>query len=423
MGSALITKFTNPNPVPMKTIQGILVCLLSLGLLQCRENQKVEPIVSTPDLDSAFNRFEIKNFKTADGSHASGIKYAIVGDKKVEGVDLLYLQLATRKQNRDISSVNPTNFTSMLGIGEALNNQIKVPESERLFKFDSVLYKTFNTSSCKLPDKISNKIKKDRGFLPPKVKEFFFQGDDKNNTDFPKVVGKLQGKGIEYLLHNIDIKKKTNSFFSNDIYDYPLSFEGFELTDFIAARANTFFYTIDCQGYFNAALAVHGGLSFLSNIQGEASSNMNETSTTMIGYATVVNPFAAAYFNDVPGVKKLDPTKRIQILNKIVSIEGIEDNDVINYITAYNCLFTTKDSKNNLNGRVNLNVELHTPPINASVGSGMELTRKIEFSFFETYFSQDTYFSGRNSFSVKQVKDLITKLEKEVTDSKAQKPV
>jgi len=272
------------------------------------------------------------------------------------------------------------------------------------YDFDTVLIRTFAMANCKLPKKIAKKIKGDGGLLPPKVKDFFYG----SYSQFPKKVYRLPGtgKGIEYVLHIVDIQKESTNN-QNPQYrhkNYALDFDGFVLSQFIAEKASNLFYTLDCQGYFNAALAVHGGLSIFSNIKSEAASNMDEKSTIMIGYAPVVNPFAQAFYNNLPGAKKLTNQERLRILRKLTSIPNLEDTDVITYMTAVNCLFATKNSESNLNGNVSLDVDIRTPVAGAGVSAGLELSRNIKFQVFDTYYVKDDFYSGREKFTVKDLK-------------------
>ncbi len=282
------------------------------------------------------------------------------------------------------------------------------------YDFDTVLIRTFAMANCKLPSKIAKKIKDDGGLLPPKVKDFFYG----SYSQFPKKIYRLpgNGKGIEYVLHMVDIQKASDSNENSQFKykNYPLDFEGFELSKFIAEKASNLFYTLDCQGYFNAALAVHGGLSIFSNIKSEAASNLDEKSTIMIGYAPVVNPFAQAFFNNLPGAKKLTNQERLLILRKLTSIPNLNDSDYITYITAVNCLFATKNSETNLNGNISLNIDIRTPVAGAGVSSGLELNRNIKFQIFDTYYVKDDFYSGREKFTVKELKDKIKELENPV---------
>lgn len=286
-------------------------------------------------------------------------------------------------------------------------------EDQRALEYDldTVLIRTFAMANCKLPKKIAKKIKDDGGLLPPKVKDFFYGSP----SQFPKKVYRLpgNGKGIEYVLHIVDIQKGNNNNQSPQFryQNYPLDFDGFVLSQFIAEKASNLFYTLDCQGYFNAALAVHGGLSILSNIKSEAASNLDEKSTIMIGYAPVVSPFAQAFYNNLPGFKKLTNQERLLVLRKILSIPNLDNSDVITYLTAVNCLFATKNSESNLNGAISLDVDIKTPVASAGVSSGIELSRNIKFQIFDTYYVKDDFYSGREKFTVKELKDKITELD------------
>jgi hypothetical protein len=279
------------------------------------------------------------------------------------------------------------------------------------YDFDTVLIRTFSMANCKLPGKIAKKIKDDGGLLPPKVKDFFYG----NHSQFPQKVFRLPGtgKGIEYVLHIVDIQKNSNNDQNPQFRykNYALDFDGFILSKFIAEKASNLFYTLDCQGYFNAALAVHGGLNILTNIKSDAVSNLDEKSTIMIGYAPVVSPFAQAFYNNLPGAKKLTNQERLTILKKLSSIPNLDDSDVITYLTAVNCLFATKNSESNLNGSVSLDVDIRTPVAGAGASAGLELSRNIKFQIFDTYYVKDDFYSGREKFTVKELKDKIAELE------------
>jgi hypothetical protein len=285
------------------------------------------------------------------------------------------------------------------------------------YDFDTVLIRTFAMANCKLPNKIAKKIKDDGGLLPPKVRDFFYG----SYSQFPKKVYRLPGtgKGIEYVLHLVDIQKASNTGQDPQFRykNYALDFDGFVLSKFIAEKASNLFYTLDCQGYFNAAIAVHGGLSIFSNIKSEAASNLDEKLTIMIGYAPVVNPFAQAFYNNLPGAKKLVNQERLLILRKLTSIPNLDDSDFITYMTAVNCLFATKTSESNLNGNVNLDVDIKTPVAGAGVSAGLELSRNIKFQIFDTYYVKDDFYSGREKFTVKDLKDKITELENSISST------
>jgi len=296
---------------------------------------------------------------------------------------------------KKIFADNPRGF-----VGEA--------EAEE-YDFDAVLIKTFNMANCKLPNKIANKIKEDGGLLPPKVDEFFY----KNNAEFPKKIYRLPGKGVEYIMHMVNVVIPSNNGIPESYRhtDYPLNFDGFILKDFIADKTTNLFYTLDSQGYFNAAIAVHGSFSIFSNLQADAKTNLDQKSTVMIGYATIINPFAQAYFNNFPGTAEIGTEKRLKILNKLLTIENLSDSDIITFMPAINCLFATKDSESNLNGKVDIGAEVSTPIVNGNTSSGLSLTKNIKFQVFDTYYVKDNFYKNRDRFTVKNLRSKILELQ------------
>lgn len=285
----------------------------------------------------------------------------------------------------------------------------------KLYDFDSVLVKTFNMAKCKLPAKIASKIKEEGGLLPPKIQEFFYT----SGQEFPKKIFRLPGKGVEYVVHlvNVVIPANNGKPESYRYNDYALNYDGFILKDFFADKTTNLFYTLDCQGYFNAALAVHGSFSIFSNLKSEASSNLDQKSTVMIGYATIINPFAQAYFDNLPGAKKIPTAQRIFILSKLLSIENLADSDIITLTPALNCFFASKDSDSNFNGKIDIGAEIITPVVNASTSGGMSLSKNITFELFDTYYVKDNFYANRDRFTVMNLKSKISELQNSLNQS------
>lgn len=284
------------------------------------------------------------------------------------------------------------------------NTQLTLNNPDSSYNFELLVKALFHPDNfiCSIPDRIKQKLREKGGFIPSEINSFF-------RNKKPQKANVLVGKGLEYLLHSVQVvgtDNRTKQEF------YPIggsTFDNFEINKFLAPGDNLL-YSLDCQGYFNAAMAVGFELGS-RRIAADAESNMTRKASLFIGYGSIISPIAQAFYNDIPGIEMMNKERRLDILKRLLNITGIADDDIIKPKTAIWALFFSSQGESSFNGKGDITVSGSLIAFQASASAGGSLTRKSSFSQYQVYYTDDQVFTGRNGFTLSAVKQKIAQLE------------
>ncbi len=228
--------------------------------------------------------------------------------------------------------------------------------------------------------------------------------------------------GANYLAHSFTyLDTKTNKESKLLVAGDAPSYEDFNLGDYmIKGRQDMpyLIYTMDCSGYFSAAVNASGGMSG-NDIKTSASLTRNSSSNLVVITCVMNSPLFSAYSASKPLQKEDKATylRRCKILKSVLKkLPSDNPNVVINLKENYYALLSSNSKSGSFNGSVNANM-------NAGIGFGFgsasanadgngKLSRTMEFDKFKTYILDNSIGSEFRPISLKDFKAKITELEK-----------
>jgi len=262
---------------------------------------------------------------------------------------------------------------------------------------------------CTLPAEVTKSLKKlkskGKSWAPGYVVNFI--------RDLPDSAMYLPRASISVLLHSIRIKS-ANGRTRHWIVLGANTFNSFDVDKYILSKSfNSFFYSLDCSGYLNAALEGAGSVP-IADIRSSAKSALEQKKSMFIGGGVLISPLAAAYYGNTLGIN-IDTIERIQILRQIESIPNVTDNDSIFIVSNYEAIWMSLDGTSSFNGEASFGgsakVGLGVASISSKGETGVEIARKSSFNSYKTYFTKRSIISELKPFTFKDVRNQRTALE------------
>lgn len=335
------------------------------------------------------------------------------------------------------STDNTTDLAELNNVYQSIKPQSKNKINDE-YGEEVVIYKELLTLfspenfECGLSDKIKNKLKKakrkereEEGFIPDYVAN--------NTTSYEKGI-KLDGRGANVLVHYFSYQKKNNDESKPIISQDAPTQLNFSATDFIDNKKEnykSFYFTMDCAGFFSASAkaATEGGFLGIGKgeIAAEGESTINQSQSIIVMRVLIHSPLYAAYkgnsiFNVTKNMnqetKNAIYSKQIETLESIISAIPTTDRVDSNRIylnSNYEAIITSNKGSSGYNGKgeLNSNVQINFTAVQTSGGiqSSNSVSRKTEFSDYNTYILDRNVDVELEEITIKNVVDKITSLK------------
>ncbi len=258
------------------------------------------------------------------------------------------------------------------------------------------------THPCPLPLKLKeaiNKLKKDKKpWYPKYIDNYLISIQKKDAKYFPS-------SSVSQLFHEIIFKNGTTE--KKWLVSKSPTYDNFVIDLYYLKGKGSFFYSLDCSGYFNAALNAAVSLPAIADLKAKAESALESSNSLFIAGATVVNPIFAAYFNNL----NMDNKLRISILKELVTVTGTSDDDIILIIPGFTALWTSNTGTSSFNGKGELASNASYAIGSGSASNSGTISRKSSYQNYNTYIvSFGLPFEQTEPITVGKVKALINKL-------------
>jgi hypothetical protein len=264
---------------------------------------------------------------------------------------------------------------------------------------------------CSLPEKIAKKLMKTNSEGKPWAPKFVAA----HIAEMPDSVIYIPRQSISNLLHWITVKKQGSNTEIKKLVTNSPTYDNLKVEDYVLSGFNSFFYSLDCSGYLNAAIEGSGAVPG-ADIKSVAKSALETQNSMFIGGGVILSPITAAYYG-----KKvtIDTLTRLNILNALLStineIPYVSDNDIIILNPPYDAVWASKIGASSFNGKADLNTSggagIGVAQISASASGGGSISRKSSFSNFNTYITKEHPLDDPNEFTVAQIKAVIQSLK------------
>ncbi|AXT61119.1 hypothetical protein D1816_12420 [Aquimarina sp. AD10] len=258
---------------------------------------------------------------------------------------------------------------------------------------------------CGLSDKIKNRLKKSKregkdidGFIPDYVA----------NNSIKYINGiKLNGRGANVLVHYFTYEKE-NGVESKPIIsqDSPsqINFNAVDFIDDKNENYNSFYFTMDCAGFFSASVKASAKGGFLGigkvDVAAEGENTINQSQSIIVMRVLIHSPLYSAYIgNSIFRINEdMDQNTKNKIyqnrvstlkavLNAIPTSDRLDTKEV--YLNAnYEAIITSNKGSSGYNGKgeLNSNVQINfTVQASGQVQANNSVSRKTEFSSYNTY--------------------------------------
>ena len=306
------------------------------------------------------------------------------------------------------------------GYGETVN---MYSELTAIFNPDNI--------DCGLDDKIKDKIKKStregqdvEGFVPDLVANTI--------NEFENAV-KLDGEGANILLHlftyTLPNGETTSAIRSRDT-PTQRDFTMVEWIDRDISGFESFYYTVDCSGYFSssAKASISGGLFGIGKgkIAGAAEGTIGKNMSIVVMYVVVNSPLYAAYKGSSKYLTEAgmaDSLKRDIYNKRISTLEGIlsairpsdrADDMQIKLKENYKTVLASNKGEQGFNGKGSLesNLDLRFKVnLSARIKAENTINRKTKFESYDTYILDSDVRSRPDIITLKNLKDKIIEIE------------
>ena len=261
---------------------------------------------------------------------------------------------------------------------------------------------------CELPQKVTktlNRLKSEgKSWAPEYVTNFA--------RNLPDTALFLPRTSISVLLHYLMIKSKDGKTSNFTLFGAP-TFKKLDIDRFVIKEGfNSFFYSLDCSGFLNAAIEGSGAIPG-SDIKASAKSALERKKSMFIAGGVIVSPIAAAFYGNVLGTD-LDTLERIMILKELTSIPNVAESDSIIVSVSYEAIWMSNEGSSSFNGEANFQgstkLGIGVASISASSEAGGKLSRSSSFSSYKTYFTNRKVISELKPFTILEVKEKIKSL-------------
>jgi hypothetical protein len=283
-----------------------------------------------------------------------------------------------------------------------------VLDGAKIDTLEKVVGELFDPSKnpCPIPQKVAKKLKKlnedQKAYWAPRfVKDHI--------SKMPLTVLHIPRRSLNFILHYVTVKKSNGSSFKYLVSRAP-SYQNLEVDKFIVTSIDHFFYSLDCSGYLNASIEGSGAVPG-ADIKAVAKSALETQNSIFIGGGVVLSPLCAAFYGDGFDDTHSDSLMRKAILKSIVAIPNTSDSDTLDINLSFDAVWASKEGKSSFNGRAEVrsgaNAGFGIASVSASASSGGSISRKSEFSNFDTYVLTSHSLSKPSFITFKQVKDLL----------------
>ncbi|MBN8785963.1 MAG: hypothetical protein J0I84_02605, partial [Terrimonas sp.] len=264
-------------------------------------------------------------------------------------------------------------------------------EDVKIVSLKSEVGKLFDPENhpCSLPEKIAKKLKKTNADGKPWAPKFVAA----HIAEMPDSVIYIPRQSISNLLHWISVKKQGSNAEIKKLVTASPTYDNLNVEDYVLSGFNSFFYSLDCSGYLNAAIEGSGAVPG-ADIKSVAKSALETQNSMFIGGGVILSPLNAAYYGKKVTINT--PT-RLNILNALIAtineIANISDNDIVILNPAYDAVWASKIGASSFNGKADLKtsggVGIGIAQISASASGGGSISRKSSFSNFNTYITKE----------------------------------
>jgi len=312
------------------------------------------------------------------------------------------------------SSINNKSFLSDLTVNidnmPIDNTEISeaVFDGSKIDTLEKVVGDLFDPSKnpCPIPEKVAKKLKKlnenkNGNWAPRFVKDHI--------SKMPTTVLHIPRRSLNFILHYVTIKKSNGTQFKYLVSRAP-SYQNLEVDKFIVTSIDHFFYSLDCSGYLNASIEGSGAVPG-ADIKAVAKSALETQNSIFIGGGVVLSPICAAIYGDGFEDTHNDSLMRKAILKAIVAIPNTSDNDTLDVNLSFDAVWASKEGKSSFNGRADLKsgvgAGFGVASVSASANSGGAISRRSEFSNFDTYILTSHTLDRPTFITIKKVKDIL----------------
>lgn len=283
--------------------------------------------------------------------------------------------------------------------------------------------------NCNLSDRLKTRLKESK--RETKDKDGYVPDLVVNNISQYKEVIKVGDRGANILLHYFTFQKTDGSESDPIISKETPTQKNFKLTSHIDNQAEgyeSFYFTMDCSGFFSASAKVAFSGGFLgigkASLAAEGERTINQNQSILVIRALMKSPLYAAY--DGSHIFKISEStavdeKKSILKNRIQTLQGILDaiptpdqiDDRKVYLNAnYEAVITSNKGNYgfNGNGSINSNVDVNFVSIQGSMETKNSVSRKAEFSNFDSYILKANMDVQVDDVTVKKIKDRIAEL-------------
>ncbi|MGG1924015.1 hypothetical protein AB1278_19620 [Chryseobacterium sp. NRRL B-14798] len=270
------------------------------------------------------------------------------------------------------------------------------------------IFKLFDPENhpCKLPSKITKKLKDLKDGGNPWAPEFVLS----HIAQMPITAIYIPRESISNILHRVTIKKSNvANNFSWLVISSP-TYNELNVEDYILSGYNSFFYSLDCSGYLNAAIGASGATPG-ADIKVAAESALITQNSMFVGGGVVISPLLAAYYGNLV---TMDKSLRINILTALMAIPNIADDDIIEMDLSFDAVWSSKTGSSSFNGKAdlkaNVGANIGLAQISSSAGGGGAVARKSTFSNFNTYITKEAPVRSPQPITVLQIRKVLRDL-------------
>lgn len=251
----------------------------------------------------------------------------------------------------------------------------------------------FANNGCPLPEKIKSKLNKDYpdGYIPEDLDNLLFP--EKENLPTFRAI---KDTSASVVLNTVSFAHSAGAAPTAARLRGSASYVGTNPLALIDQGINSTVYTMDCSGYFSAALSLGvSGFGGLGDFKGSANQALKTSRAMLVAKATVSSPIVAAFFpNNASLGSKLSNRARLDILYSIA-------NEVdMAYATApltlpiiaareYKLLWASNSGSSSMQGQAttsaNVTAGLGVVNFQGSTSAAGTLARQLTFSSYNTY--------------------------------------
>lgn len=311
------------------------------------------------------------------------------------------------KNNEDLQIVKETfNYLKSNSSEEIKANF--VDENAKEVSLKEEIAKLFDPANhpCSLPNRIASKLKraKEEGkpWAPKIVRDQILE--------LPETVLYIPRNSITSILHLVTIKKQDNSSFK-----WPVkapSYDELNIDDFVlTGDYNSFFYSLDCSGYVNAAIEASASVPG-ADIKTVAKTSLTTQNSMFVAGGVIVSPLSAAYYGNLV---EMDTISRIKILEAILLVPNTSDNDIIEMPISFEAVWASKTGSSSFNGSGDITAKgaggFATAQVSANASAGGSISRKSKFSAFNTYVSKTHPIEHPTVITISNVKAILRNLK------------